>query len=276
MDTKDFKKKLQQETLALAEKEICKEAYPTEDVDHVWEYVHKNMDRYLDTLSLIPANQREKKPRILDIGIAYGFHDVVLKQMGYDIYGTEQKERIPRHCGLPLREGIVIKELDVTEKNLPFEEGFFDLVIFGEVLEHIRDSPVKALRGVGRLIKPGGHLIFTTPNFCRITNIGMLVFRRNPMEPFDLDFDAQKTDRHITDSWTHIREYTLFELMEITKKAGFEVEEVLMSMCWDSYEFNFKYGGFSKGKKSVSYILFLLNKLFKNYRSDIMIRAKKI
>ena len=276
MDTKEFKRKLRQETLALAEKEITKENYPTEDVEHVWEYVHKNMDRYLDTLSLIPAELREKKPRILDIGIAYGFHDVVLKRMGYEIFGTEQKARIPRHCGLPLKEGISIRELDVTEKELPFEEEFFDRVLFGEVLEHIRDSPVNALKGVGRLIKPGGHLVFTTPNFCRITNIGMLLFRKNPLEPFDLEFDAQETDKHITDSWTHIREYNHAELMEITEKAGFEVEEVLMSMCWDSCEFNFKYGGFSKGKRSVSYLLFLLNKVFKKYRSDIMIRARKL
>jgi len=238
-------------------------------------YVRKNMDRYLDTLTLIPDISGNTKRRILDIGIAYGYHDVILKRMGYEIYGTEQQVRIPEHCTVPLKEGVQIQDLDLTKDYLPYEKEFFDIIIFGEVLEHIRDSPTLVLKRLHKLLKPRGHLILTTPNFCRITNIGMLLFKRNPLEPFDLDYNLQASDKHITDSWTHIREYTKDELIEIINKAGFQVKELKMSMCWDTYQFNFNHGDFSKGKRSVSLILYLLNKLCENYRSDIMIRAMK-
>ncbi len=259
----------------LAAEVINETNYPNEDVQHAREYVTKNMDRYLDTLSMIPRFYEGSDRKILDIGIAYGFHDVVLKEIGYTIIGTEQESRIPKHCYLPLREGIDIRELDVTKTDMPFDDGTFDIILFGEVLEHVRDSPVRTIKQVARLLKPNGHLIFTTPNFCRITNIGMLLFKNNPLEPFEYDFNSETADGHITDSWTHIREFTAQELKEIVELAGMEVVDIKMSMCWDTYAFNYNYGGFSKGKKSISFILFLLNKLFKTYRSDIMVLAQK-
>ena len=56
-----------------------------------------------------------------------------------------------------------LAEEHITEENYP-----------GEDLEHIRDSPVRVLKRLARMLRPGGHLILTTPNYCRITNIGML------------------------------------------------------------------------------------------------------
>lgn len=276
MYTNSLKERIRRETNELAVVNITPENYPGEDLEHIKEYVRKNMDRYLDTLLLIPDISENRGRRILDIGIAYGYHDVVLKRQGYDIYGTEQIDRITRHCAIPLREGIEICELDLCTDDLPFEDGFFDIILLGEVFEHIRESPVRVLKRLGRMLRPGGHLILTTPNFCRVTNIGMLLFRRNPLEPFDTEYDSQNFEGHITDSWTHIREYTAEELQEYMKGAGFEVEEIRMSTCWDTYWFNLHHGGFSKGKRHISFLLYLLNKLFTNYRSDIMIRARKL
>ena len=276
MDKNSLKERIRQETNELALKNITPENYPGEDLEHIREYVRKNMDRYLDTLLLIPDFTENKGRKILDIGIAYGYHDVVLKHQGYEIYGTEQTDRISRHCALPLQEGIDICDLDLCTDDLPFDDGFFDIILLGEVFEHVRESPVRVLERLKRMLKPGGHLILTTPNFCRITNLGMLLFRRNPLEPFDNEYDSQNSDEHITDSWTHIREYTTGELQEFMKLAGFEIEELKLSTCWDTYWFNLHHGGFSKGKKHISFLLYILNRLFKNYRSDIMLRARKL
>ncbi|UCH89213.1 MAG: class I SAM-dependent methyltransferase [Thermoplasmata archaeon] len=272
---KEFADYLRKQTLTLAEQEINLKNFSTESIKHVQEYVDKNMDRYIDTLSLVPDMALNKKLNILDIGISYGLHDVILKRIGYQMYGTELASRIEKNCVLPLNEGIPIKDLDLTKSKLPFKNEFFDIILFGEVLEHVRDSPVKVLTQLKKLIKPGGFLILTTPNFCRITNIGMIIFKRNPLEPFDLKYDSENNSGHITDSWTHIREYNKTELINIMKKAGFRIEKIEMSMCWDSYKFNFRYGDYAKGKKGASLILFILNKILKDYRSNIMILAKK-
>ncbi len=54
------------------------------------------------------------------------------------------------------------KKVDAN-KELPFENGEFDLVWCSEVIEHVRD-PEYSLREMARVVKPGGHLILTTPN----------------------------------------------------------------------------------------------------------------
>ena len=48
--------------------------------------------------------------------------------------------------------------------DLPFEDKSFDTVVSTEVLEHIPD-PLCALRQMYRVLKPGGHLILTTPMY---------------------------------------------------------------------------------------------------------------
>ena len=50
-----------------------------------------------------------------------------------------------------------------TADSLPFEDNFFDLVVLAWVLEHL-DSPEKAFREIYRVLKPGGSVIFLTPN----------------------------------------------------------------------------------------------------------------
>lgn len=47
-------------------------------------------------------------------------------------------------------------------RNLPFEDGSFDLVIHSDTLEHI-EHPVVALQECRRVLAPGGRLCFTVP-----------------------------------------------------------------------------------------------------------------
>ena len=46
---------------------------------------------------------------------------------------------------------------------LDYQEGYFDYVTMDQVIEHVVD-PVETLKGVSRILKPGGRLIASTPN----------------------------------------------------------------------------------------------------------------
>lgn len=61
---------------------------------------------------------------------------------------------------------------DITK--IPEPDGSFDAVMCIEVFEHLRD-PIRALRELTRLLKPGGHLILTAP-FCALTHFSPYFF----------------------------------------------------------------------------------------------------
>lgn len=53
-------------------------------------------------------------------------------------------------------------DVAAVASHLPFTEQSFDSILCTEVLEHLSD-PASCLREMGRVLRPGGHLILTTP-----------------------------------------------------------------------------------------------------------------
>ena len=59
--------------------------------------------------------------------------------------------------------------VDVDTEPLPFRNGTFDVVVFSEVMEHVR-FPKKALAEICRVLRPDGRLIGSVPNAFRLRN----------------------------------------------------------------------------------------------------------
>jgi SAM-dependent methyltransferase len=49
-------------------------------------------------------------------------------------------------------------------QDIPLPDSTFDTVISCETIEHVVE-PIKALREVRRVLRPGGRLLLTTPNY---------------------------------------------------------------------------------------------------------------
>ena len=96
--------------------------------------------------------------RVLDLGCGRGgvvelfWRDVKLAA-GLDPDSPSLTEH--RAPGMPILRGV--------GEHLPFAGESFDLVVCRWVLEHVRE-PLTVLREVGRVLRPGGHFVFLTPN----------------------------------------------------------------------------------------------------------------
>ena len=61
------------------------------------------------------------------------------------------------------RLGIATVWLDLNRESLPFDDGSFDVVVAGELLEHLLD-PISVVHEVYRVLAPGGMFIGSVPN----------------------------------------------------------------------------------------------------------------
>ncbi len=253
--------------LKLVEEEVDESVFPGRS-DLVQTYAQHHMKRFLDLIDLIP---RTTESRILDVGIAYGFYDIVLKDdHNVIIEGIEMPDNLSSFCGMLKKHDIEVKECDLAKEKLPFEDGTFDVVIFSEVIEHLRVHPVVPLREVKRVLKAGGCVVVTTPNVARLTNVFALLFGKNVFE----DFKFEPNQGHITDSWTHIREYTLEELKSLIYDSGLKVDKIKMSRCWNGFQ-RVTIGSNSKLRRFCALVDSAVTLFLPRYRACIMIRARK-
>jgi SAM-dependent methyltransferase len=66
-----------------------------------------------------------------------------------------------------------------AEEPLPFESGSFDVVVAGELLEHVR-SPEEVVDEVIRVLRPGGRFVGSVPNAFRLQSRLLFAVGRPP------------------------------------------------------------------------------------------------
>lgn len=64
--------------------------------------------------------------------------------------------------GLPFDHEIEPGHYNVDLEKMGFDDASFDLVITSDVMEHVRDDDA-AHREIARILRPGGHYVFTVP-----------------------------------------------------------------------------------------------------------------
>lgn len=121
--------------------------------------------KYIDTLTAGVVSRQDSSAaarRVLDAGCGVGQVVLKLKERGFSAYGVDVSESNIARASKHSPECVVY-----DGHHLPFEDGFFDAAGALNVLEHV-EEPEEFLRELVRVVKPGGRLVVSSPNFLRV------------------------------------------------------------------------------------------------------------
>lgn len=157
--------------------------------------------------AFLPRNTR----KLLDVGCHTGMFGKLAKENGVaEIWGVEP-------C--PQTAAVAAQHLDAVINGyfgptLAIPNGYFDVVMFNDVLEHIPD-PWEALTLAAKKLAPDGRVIASIPNIRHIDNLMHLLVEQ------DFRYEAEGIrDR------THLRFFTRKSIARLFEEAGYEILEI--------------------------------------------------
>ena len=113
-----------------------------------------------------------------------------------------------------------VDHFDAERDPFPYSAESFDTVLCCELLEHLPSDPMHMMREINRILKPGGHLVLTTPNIASLRAISGILQGYHPAF-----FPAYIRPRHEGEEAEarHNREYAPMEIQHLLTGSGFEV-----------------------------------------------------
>jgi SAM-dependent methyltransferase len=155
---------------------------------------------------------------IVDLGLARGLLlERFRRYAGVDLSGTEIDQAEIEHArrrGLePTVHFFNVFEGSRLTAELPFGDATCDVVLAGEIIEHIVDTE-EFLREIRRILRPGGVVVLSTPNLLWWkARLEMLAGRY----PAAVDFRTRYGD-----DAGHVRAFTPRILRRLLDEAGFD------------------------------------------------------
>ena len=159
------------------------------------------------------ANRIKNGEKILEFGCSKGdLARYVTQNLGCTVFGIEISPEALSLANEHLNKAI-LADIELYEWETELIGELFDVVIFSDVLEHLK-NPDLAIVTAKKYLKPGGRIIFSVPNIAHADVITKL---------FDNRFDY--TDIGLLDN-THIHFWGMKNLPDFCKAAGLFLQEI--------------------------------------------------
>ncbi|GIG22873.1 hypothetical protein Cch01nite_35970 [Cellulomonas chitinilytica] len=149
---------------------------------------------------------------VLDVGCATGDLARALASRGCRVSGVEQ-DRAAADAARPDLVKLLVGDVATADLSAEFGEKSFDVLVFGDVLEHLAD-PETVLRSSLPVLRDEGDVILSIPNVAHgAVRLALLQGRWRTTETGLLDA-------------THLRFFTLESIVDLLERAGLAVVEL--------------------------------------------------
>jgi len=152
-----------------------------------------------------------KNKRVLEVGCATGYISKKLKENACTVVGVEidleSVKFAKKYC-----DNVIVGNVELLDE-IPYEQKFFDVILFGDVLEHTVD-PLMVLKRLKRYLKDDGYIVVSVPNVANyMIRLKLLLGKFEYQECGILDeshlrfFTFKTAKRLITDAGFHVTKF---------------------------------------------------------------------
>jgi SAM-dependent methyltransferase len=168
--------------------------------------------RYIEEVNYALSHAIGHPRRVLDVGCGAGQNAAVAKERGAHVVGIENWPPSVAVARTRLDE-VIEADIEKDDAAAPLLGRSFDLIVFGDVLEHTKE-PRAVLDHFLPFLEDGGRVIVSLPNVAAWpVRLGLLAGK----------FEYEKTG--ILDE-THLRFFTRKSTMRLVEQAGLEILHV--------------------------------------------------
>lgn len=154
------------------------------------------------------SNKDIKKFKILDIGGNTGVISKILQDKGFNVTVADISKEALNTCKKKKLKTLSFDFNDI----FPIKDKLYDLIIAGEVIEHILDVEL-FLNECNRILKEDGYIVISTPNLATFKDRIRFLFGKMP----------RQINPHHEYLKLHIRQFTYSSLKESLNISGFNL-----------------------------------------------------
>jgi 2-polyprenyl-6-hydroxyphenyl methylase/3-demethylubiquinone-9 3-methyltransferase len=145
-------------------------------------YLKDHYPRLYLTKELVYQGWDWEKADILDVGAHWLHQSVYFALDGHHVtaadFATTLEDEAVREIAAKFNiDSLVYEDLSVEHALDALDDDSMDVILFCEILEHITFNPVAMWKAFYRVLRPGGRIIITTPNFYHAGIMFPAIFR---------------------------------------------------------------------------------------------------
>jgi len=150
-----------------------------------------------------------ERKKVLEVGPGGGHMTEALSKRGCRVTSIEIDPQLSKEAK-PFCEELFVGDIEQLDLDNKLDHKSFDVILLGDVLEHLKD-PSEVLRRLHKFLKPSGYLVVSLPNVAH-ASVRLAL----------LDGEFPYGEEGLLDK-THLRFFTLRTITTLFRETGYEI-----------------------------------------------------